>query len=129
MSSEIDGWNGSSVDAPMFVDAADVLLSVQDLLGKKWHPVIVYELLENGPTGFSALKGAVDGISSKMLSESLDNLEAAGVVERTVESERPVRVTYSLTDRGRDLEPVIAGMVRWGSDTESATAATVAEGR
>ena len=60
-------WNGSTIETPLFVDAPEVLLSVQELLGKKWHPVIVYELLENGPMGFSALKKSVDGISSKML--------------------------------------------------------------
>jgi DNA-binding HxlR family transcriptional regulator len=109
-------WNGSPIETPLFVDAPEILLSVQELLGKKWHPVIVYELLENGPMGFSALKKSVDGISSKMLSESLDNLEAADVVERNVESERPVRVTYSLTERGHELRPVITGMVEWGSD-------------
>jgi len=119
-------WNGSTVETPLFVDAPEILLSVQELLGKKWHPVIVYELLENGPMGFSALKKSVEGISSKMLSESLDNLEAAEVVERNVESERPVRVTYSLTDRGHELEPVITGMVEWGSKNVDRT--TVAAG-
>jgi len=114
--------NGSTVETPLFVDAPEILLSVQELLGKKWHPVIVYELLENGPMGFSALKKSVEGISSKMLSESLDNLEAAEVVERNVESERPVRVTYSLTDRGHELEPVITGMVEWGNKNVDRTA-------
>ena len=120
-------WNGSTVETPLFVDAPEILLSVQELLGKKWHPVIVYELLENGPMGFSALKKSVEGISSKMLSESLDNLEAAEVVERNVESERPVRVTYSLTDRGHELEPVIRGMVEWGSENVDRATVTAGE--
>lgn len=84
------------------------------LIGKKWHPVIVDRLLEHGPLGFNALKAEVDGISSKVLSDSLDRLEDHGLVDRTVLSDKPVRVEYSLTERGRSLEPVIESMREWG---------------
>lgn len=84
------------------------------LIGKKWHPVIVDRLLKNGPLGFNALKDAVGGISSKVLSDSLDDLAERGIVTRSVVSEKPFRVEYSLTDRGEDLAPVIAAMREWG---------------
>ena len=84
------------------------------LIGKKWHPVIVHRLLEAGPLGFNALKEEVDGISSKVLSDSLSDLEEATLVEREIISEKPFRVEYSLTERGADLEPVIAAMAEWG---------------
>ncbi|MFB6297687.1 MAG: winged helix-turn-helix transcriptional regulator [Salinirussus sp.] len=84
------------------------------LIGKKWHPVIVHRLLNAGPLGFNALKEEVDGISSKVLSDSLDDLEGAQLVERTVISEKPFRVEYSLTARGRELQPVIEAMREWG---------------
>ena len=84
------------------------------LVGKKWHPVIVHRLLAHGPLGFNALKEEVDGVSSKVLSDSLSDLEESGVVVREVVSERPYRVEYSLTDRGADLEPVIEAMAEWG---------------
>ena len=84
------------------------------VLGRKWHPVIVHRLLQQGPLGFNALKDAVDGVSSKVLSDSLENLEEHGLVDREIVSEKPFRVEYSLTDRGRSLEPVIGAMQEWG---------------
>jgi DNA-binding HxlR family transcriptional regulator len=86
------------------------------LIGKKWHPVIVHRLLESGPLGFNALKTEVDGISSKVLSDSLSDMEEATLVEREIVSEKPFRVEYSLTERGRDLRPVIEAMREWGSE-------------
>ena len=85
------------------------------LIGKKWHPVIVDRLLEHGPLGFNALKGEVDGISSKVLSDSLSDLEESKLVTRRIISEKPFRVEYALTERGADLEPVIESMKEWGS--------------
>jgi len=98
------------------------------LIGRKWHPVIVHRLIAGGPQGFNALKESVDGISSKVLSDSLDDLEEAGLVDREIVSEKPFRVEYSLTERGADLEPVIEAMREWGerhlapADDESASA-------
>jgi DNA-binding HxlR family transcriptional regulator len=84
------------------------------LIGKKWHPVLVHRLLEHGPSGFNELKENVDGISSKVLSDSLEDLQENGLVNREVISEQPFRVQYSLTDRGASLEPVIDAMREWG---------------
>ncbi|MDG5778165.1 helix-turn-helix domain-containing protein [Haloarculaceae archaeon H-GB11] len=86
------------------------------LIGKKWHPVIVHRLLQNGPLGFNALKEEVDGISSKVLSDSLSDLEEAQLVDREIVSEKPFRVEYSLTERGADLEAVVTAMAEWGSE-------------
>lgn len=84
------------------------------LIGKKWHPVIVHRLLESGPSGFNELKTNVDGISSKVLSDSLDDLESKQLVDREIISEKPVRVQYSLTEHGESLKPVIYAMRDWG---------------
>jgi DNA-binding HxlR family transcriptional regulator len=84
------------------------------LIGKKWHPVIVHRLLETGPCGFNELQGHVDGISSKVLSDSLADLEENGLVDREVVSEQPFRVSYVLTEHGKSLEPVIDAMQEWG---------------
>ncbi|MBX0324692.1 helix-turn-helix transcriptional regulator [Halomicroarcula sp. F13] len=86
------------------------------LIGKKWHPVIVHRLLESGPSGFNELKENVDGISSKVLSDSLEDLQEKGLVDREVVNEQPFRVNYSLTDRGASLEPVISAMAQWGQE-------------
>jgi DNA-binding HxlR family transcriptional regulator len=84
------------------------------LIGRKWHPVIVHRLLAEGPMGFNALEAEVDGISSKVLSDSLDDLEESQLVDREIVSEKPFRVQYSLTERGEDLEDVIEAMAEWG---------------
>ena len=86
------------------------------LIGRKWHPVIVHRLLEHGPSGFNELKTDVDGVSSKVLSDSLENLEEKGFVDREIVSEKPFRVRYSLTQHGSSLEPVIVAMRDWGTE-------------
>jgi DNA-binding HxlR family transcriptional regulator len=83
------------------------------VLRRKWHPVIVHELLARGPCRFSELN-RVEGLSNKVLSESLDRLEDCGLVDREVRSEKPVRVEYSLTEAGRALEPTIDALGAWG---------------
>ena len=88
--------------------------TTSSLIGKKWHPVIIHRLLEYGPSGFNELKTNVDGISSKVLSDSLDDLGEKQLVDREIISEKPVRVQYSLTYHGRSLEPVIYAMRDWG---------------
>ncbi|MFB6170110.1 MAG: winged helix-turn-helix transcriptional regulator [Haloarculaceae archaeon] len=90
------------------------ITATASVLAKKWHPVIVHRLFD-GPLGFNDLKTEVDGISSKVLSDSLDDLGEKGIVDRTVVSEQPFRVKYSLTARGHDLRPVIESMAVWGS--------------
>lgn len=101
---------------PLFTDAETVLHDVQDIVGRKWNPVLLYHLLTDEPLGFSALKRRVDGISSKMLSESLSDLEEHDLVARELLSDQPVRVEYTLTERGTALEPVLSEMVQWGSE-------------
>lgn len=84
------------------------------LIGKKWHPVIVHRLLEHGPLGFNALQAEIGGISSTVLSDSLEDLEDSGLVNREIVNEKPFRVEYSLTEQGGSLEPVIDAMDAWG---------------
>jgi DNA-binding HxlR family transcriptional regulator len=98
---------------PFFVEPPAAFDEVQAVLGRKWHLRIVYQLLEHGPMGFNALQERVVGISSKMLSESLTGLEDDGLVHRELVSDRPLRVEYSLTERGAALEPVVWGVLRW----------------
>jgi len=94
------------------------------IVGKKWHPAIISKLLSSGPLGFNELKGRLDGISDKVQSESLDDLEERGIVERTVIDDKPVRVEYSLTPLGEQLELVITAMEQWGERYLSAIEAT-----
>lgn len=81
--------------------------TVATLIGRKWHLVILDQLLTGGPLGFSALLRRIDGISSKVLSESLTDLEKNEFISRSVVSDRPFRVEYAMTNRGYTLRPVL----------------------
>ncbi|MDG5776314.1 helix-turn-helix domain-containing protein [Haloarculaceae archaeon H-GB2-1] len=87
-----------------------------DVLANKWHPVIVHRLLDAGELGFGDLSDELGSVTNKVLSESLDDLEARDIVERTIVSEQPLRVSYALTERGRALEPVVTELERWGRE-------------
>lgn len=89
---------------------------IAEVLRNKWHPMIVHRLLQNGPFGFNALKDEVDEISGTALSNNLDDLEGNGIVDRSIMSEKPVRVKYSVTERGDSLGPVIDAMAEWGQE-------------
>lgn len=106
-----------STDEPLEVWCAGEewcpITATATILGKKWNPVIIHRLLDE-PRGFNDLQRAVDGISSKVLSDSLENLEERELVEREVVSEKPFRVQYSLTERGESLESIINDMREWG---------------
>lgn len=84
------------------------------LVGRKWTLLIIYNLLKGGKR-FNELKASMNGISSKTLSKDLTALAEAGLVERIVYPGPPVKVEYSLTEMGRDLEELIEEMRSWGS--------------
>jgi len=83
------------------------------IIGKKWYLIILHELTRT-PRGFNELKKAVRGISAKVLSESLADLERRGLVHRRIRSESPIRVEYSLTAMGQELAPMFDDMKAWG---------------
>lgn len=97
-----------------YAGTQETLVEVAAVVGRKWHTVILHQLLTAGELGFSELGSRVDGISNKMLSDSLDSLEEHGLVDREIVEEKPVRVNYSLTERGRATEELLAAMVSWG---------------
>jgi DNA-binding HxlR family transcriptional regulator len=80
-----------------------------DLLERRWQLSIIYAAL-TGAMHFNEFAQAVDGISPRMLAERLRDLEAAGLIERTVLPTSPPTVEYRLTARGRRLAPVIEAM-------------------
>jgi DNA-binding HxlR family transcriptional regulator len=83
-----------------------------ELIGKRWTGAIVSALTE-GPLRFGELTKAVPGLSDRLLSQRLRELEEEGLVEREVEPGSPVRVTYSLTEAGADLRPAIDELKSW----------------
>lgn len=85
-----------------------------EVIGKKWHPVIVHRLLAHNALRFNELNEEIDSITNKMLSQSLEDLEEKNLVNREIVNEKPVAVEYALTERGRSLKPVIESLEQWG---------------
>ena len=85
-----------------------------ELIGKRWTGAIVFALTE-GPLRFGELAKAVPGLSDRLLSRRLRELEREGLVKREVEPGSPVRVIYSLTEAGADLQPAIAELKKWAN--------------
>ncbi|MGW8310180.1 MAG: winged helix-turn-helix transcriptional regulator [Thiogranum sp.] len=85
-----------------------------DLLGDKWTLLVVRDLLM-GKRTYSELQASPEGIPTNILAERLKRLQAEGIVDRTRYRERPPRYAYHLTDKGRDLAPVLRSMVEWAN--------------
>lgn len=89
--------------------------SAMELLGKKWTGLIIRVLLA-GPKRFKDIKQQIPEMSDKMLTDRMKELETAGIVERRVYPETPVRIEYDLTDKGKSLEQVIASIQQWSEE-------------
>jgi DNA-binding HxlR family transcriptional regulator len=83
-----------------------------EIIGRRWTGAIIRALLA-GRTRFSEIVVAVPGLSDRLLSERLKELEAEGVVERVVTPMTPVKVEYRLTDKGHALVPVVEAVSEW----------------
>jgi DNA-binding HxlR family transcriptional regulator len=83
-----------------------------ELIGRRWSGAVISMMLR-GPQGFNELMASVPGLSDRLLTERLRELESEGLVRRTVISGPPVRVSYELTEAGKGLKPVIEGLGRW----------------
>lgn len=92
--------------APLDGSDCGLFESAMVLLGRRWAGLVVRALLP-GPLRFADLRRSIPGITDAMLSARLRELCAAGVAVRTVTDSRPVQVSYTLTDAGRDLAPVL----------------------
>lgn len=85
------------------------------LIGNKWKPLIIRNLLQ-GSQRFKVLQYGIEGISAKVLTENLRQLEDDGLVKREVfANEIPVRVEYSLTNLGNQMKPIINALAEWGT--------------
>ena len=93
------------------------LCRVEDALGilvGKWKPIILLILLQEG-IRFSELKRRVPGITQKMLTNQLRELEAEDIISRKVYPQVPPKVEYSITEYGKSLEPILVAMHEWGT--------------
>jgi DNA-binding HxlR family transcriptional regulator len=83
-----------------------------ELIGSRWTGAVL-RALNSGLCRFSDLTAAIPGLSDRMLSERLKELEAEGIVDRTVVPETPVKVEYHLTEKGRSLDRVMTEIADW----------------
>ena len=93
--------------------ACPVATTVQ-MIGSKWKLLIMRNLLQR-PWRFNELKKDLEGISQKVLTDSLRSMEADGIVTRTVYPEVPPRVEYALSPLGESMRPIMNAMERWGN--------------
>lgn len=84
------------------------------LIGSKWKLLIIRNLMAR-PWRFNELKKSLEGISQKVLTDSLRSMEEDGLITRTVYPEVPPRVEYALSDLGETLRPVLNAMQAWGT--------------
>lgn len=88
--------------------------SALDILGDKWTLLVVRDLLL-GKATYGELQASPEKVPTNILADRLRRLEAAGLLCKQPYQDRPVRYAYRLTEMGRDLGPVLEGMMRWAS--------------
>ena len=89
-----------------------------ELIGRRWTGAILRAML-SGAARFSDIGAAVPGLSDRLLSERLKELEAEGIISRVVVPSTPVRVDYRLTDKGKALHEVIGAVACWAEHWEA----------
>ena len=82
------------------------------IISQRWTGLIIYEMMHSGPQRFSEIEASLP-ISGRVLSERLKDLEQAGIIRREVFPETPVRIEYSLTEKGQALKPVLKSIEDW----------------
>jgi len=90
------------------------VITTLEVIGGKWKPAILWEMTRNGTMRFGQLKKAIEGITQKMLTQQLRELESDNIINRKVYAEVPPRVEYNLTDYGLTITPVLNEMAKWG---------------
>jgi DNA-binding HxlR family transcriptional regulator len=96
------------------------------IIGNKWKLLIIRNLLVR-PWRFNELQKNLEGISQKVLTDSLRAMEKDGIITRTVYAEVPPRVEYALSDLGETMRPILDAMASWGNEYKQSLAAEAAE--
>lgn len=93
------------------------------IIGGKWKALILYHL-RDGPRRFGELRRLIPGVTQRMITQHLRELEADGIIHREVFAVVPPRVDYSLTQTGRTLLPILEAMAVWGTTHRARTGVT-----
>ncbi|HJV62237.1 MAG TPA: helix-turn-helix domain-containing protein [Albitalea sp.] len=86
-----------------------------DLIGERWTILLLRDLLLHGPRRFQDFQLSLPGVAPNTLSARLKSLEDNGLVRRQLYNERPPRLEYLLTDKGKSLGPVVKALRDWGT--------------
>ncbi len=89
--------------------------SVLDIIGDKWTLLVIRDLMFLGKRMYSELADSMEKIPTNILADRLKKLQAAGIIEKNPYQDKPVRYTYTLTERGVALRPVLIEMATWGN--------------
>jgi len=108
--------NITSVKSPIEPKTGCIAAAMQ-IIGNKWTALILRDLLES-PKRFCELERSVGTINPRTLSQRLDDLEAHGIITRKSFAEVPPRTEYALTQKGKDLQPILKQMATWGNKYE-----------
>ena len=90
------------------------MLEAMNVIGGKWKLTLIGRIHRQSPARFGELKRSLVGITQKMLTTQLRELEQDGIVHRKVYAEVPPKVEYTLTEYGLTLQPIVSGLYAWG---------------
>ncbi len=106
-----EGLSQSAMDDKNHV-VCDSFHTTIEFIGKRWMGIIIYHLLER-PKRYHELASEIHGISDRLLTDRLRDLEASGFVVKNVSEATPRKVEYELTQRGKELEGIINAIIAW----------------
>ena len=117
MTGSISEWQAAEGRAarPALTEVCPHFHAANELIGKRWSGATIWALAE-GPLRFAELKRSIPGLSDRLLSQRLRELEEAGLMTREVEDGPQVKVTYSLTEMGEGLRPAVLALREWACE-------------
>ena len=110
-----DGRISTSASRPALTEVCPHFHAAIELIGKRWSGAIIWALAD-GPLRFAELKRSIPGLSDRLLSQRLRELEEAGLMFREVEEGHQVKVTYRLTEMGEGLRPAVLALREWACE-------------
>jgi len=111
----MDNQEITKIDSLKINDLNCPIRDVLEILGGKWAFSIVYALLD-GKKRFKELERSIEGINTRMLVKELKSMEANKIITREAYATVPPTVEYTLTEKGKKLEPILAELYKWGKE-------------
>lgn len=108
----LDPSGSPATGRPALTEVCPHFHAAIELIGKRWSGAIIWAL-SDGSLRYGELKRAIPGLSDRLLSQRLRELEESGLMARTVEDGLPAKVTYELTEKGIALKPAIQALRQW----------------